>query len=290
MRRLTRWNGLGCLLLALCVASGGLAAQEPPPTLTQVELETGRLVLGSVVDLAEGTAVSQAVVRLFLLESERTSPYREGLTDPDGRFRLAYVPPGRYRLHIQALGYRILSEEVEIPNLQPVEIRIELTPEALEIDPIVITTASRRSLEREGFFERRRMNLGHIYIRDEILERAGSNVSDVLRHIAGVSLEPLGRGAEGVDVRFRGGCVPDIIVDGVETIPGIPLDQLVALHEIEALEVYRGPTAPSRFRPNQCGTIVVWTRDPGAGGVAFSWTRIAVAAALALISYLITSR
>jgi hypothetical protein len=282
-----RWNtSVGVALLMLAVAGAAAAQDVPPPT----EEDTGLLVVGSVVDVREGTAVPQSIVRLFLLDPLRPAPFREDLTSQDGRFRLLQVPPGRYRLHVQALGYRILSEEIDIPNLQPVEIRIELVSEALEIDPIIITSASRRSLEREGFFERRRMNLGTIYTRNEILERAGADVSDVLRHLAGVSLEPLGRGAEGVDVRFRGGCVPDIIVDGVETIPGIPLDQLVSLHEIEAIEIYMGSTAPSRFQRSPCGAIVAWTRDPGAGGVAFSWTRIAVAAGLALLSYLITSR
>ena len=63
---------------------------------------------------------------------------------------------------------------------------------------------------------------------------------------------------------MRGGCRPDLLLDGVAIRPsaGLTLDDYLSSNEVEAIEVYRGVETPLRFGSNSCGAIVVWTRVP----------------------------
>lgn len=56
-------------------------------------------------------------------------------------------------------------------------------------------------------------------------------------------------------------CRPTIVLDGM-FMRGIALDDLVHANDIEALEVYKGPsTVPPQWRSAAvCGVIAVWTK------------------------------
>ena len=63
---------------------------------------------------------------------------------------------------------------------------------------------------------------------------------------------------------MRGGCRPDLVLDGVPLRPlaSLAIDDYLTSQEVEAIEVYRGVETPFRFGSSPCGAVVVWTRVP----------------------------
>jgi hypothetical protein len=52
-------------------------------------------------------------------------------------------------------------------------------------------------------------------------------------------------------------------VDGVALVTPARIDMLFRPRDLEAIEVYHGPTAPIEYNGRStCGTIMVWTRNP----------------------------
>lgn len=266
---------LALMCLALSLDAGEAAAQSR------------QRVDGSVRDVAVEAGVSEALIRLFTGESSR--PFRQAVSDDDGRFRMEGVAAGPYRIEVVAFGYHSVHEMIEIPDEHPVDLRIDLAPDALELDPVVVAVAGRSSLRRSGFHDRRDRVSGTHLTRDEFLQRAGSVVSDVFRTIPGARVVPVEGLSHGGHVLLRGGCRPAVYIDGFEVAPGLALDQYLTVAEIEAMEIYRGPTAPAQFSSSGgCGSIVVWTREPQPSDRPFGWRRLAIAAGFVIASLFMT--
>lgn len=259
-----RWLSVAAALLVGTGAAASLAGQEE-------RSGPGVPVVGTVLDIRSGTAVPVASIRLIRDGEDRA--HREATSARTGSFNLGTVPAGSYRIEASALGYRPVSESVEILALGAVELRIELVPEALELDPIVVTRASGGRLLRTGFHERRQTGLGTYLTREEVLQRANTGIlSDVFRTLPGTRVVPTPFG-QSPRVQLRGGCEPSVFVDGLRLMSGTTVDEVLVAYDVEAMEVYRGSTAPAQFagRGSSCGAIVVWTREPGraSGGDGF---------------------
>ena len=84
------------LLLTLCC--GLLPAQQP----VEADLENGS-ISGVVVDASGGEPLSKA--RIFLRKPESRSQPQVTKSGPDGKFLLANIEPGRYRLSVQRNRY-----------------------------------------------------------------------------------------------------------------------------------------------------------------------------------------
>ena len=84
------------LLLTLC--RGLLSAQQP----VEADLENGS-ISGVVVDASGGEPLSKA--RIFLRKPESRSQPQVTKSGPDGKFLLANIEPGRYRLSVQRNRY-----------------------------------------------------------------------------------------------------------------------------------------------------------------------------------------
>jgi hypothetical protein len=77
---------------------------------------------------------------------------------------------------------------------------------------------------------------------------------------AGRAMLRMGRSSMGRD------CPPEFWIDGIRA-QFLGVDD-VPVSDIEALEVYRGPSGlppefNSRFTNSQCGAVIIWTRVPG---------------------------
>lgn len=110
--------------------------------------------------------------------------------------------------------------------------------------------------------------------------------------IPGVSVTSL-PGRNDQVIRMRRGCIPAVYVDGSRinrTTPNESLDAHVNLASVELVEVYRGTQQPggSQFDQNGCGLVLIWTKrvssDPGP---ALSWRRLAAAAGLVLLLFVV---
>jgi outer membrane receptor for ferrienterochelin and colicin len=111
-----------------------------------------------------------------------------------------------------------------------------------------------------GFEQRRKTTAGTFITRKQIEDSPSPYVTDFLRMVPGATVVPAP--SYGYDVRLRGGCRPDIWIDGARAGFTVSIDLLLAPMDVEGIEVYRGPELPGRFGNNPCGAIVIWTRRP----------------------------
>ena len=288
--RQLRVLGISWLLASfLVLGPSSLAGQEPTEperAAGQDGRASGILITGEVVDISSGRVVPSAEIHLIPFGAD--APSHQAVSAGNGRFRLQAVPAGDYSLSLSALGFRDLAEDIQVGTQGPVDVRIEIVPEALELDPIIVTAMARGYLHQTGFYDRRRTGIGTFFEREEFLRRASFRVSDVFRSIPGARVAEGGFGSV-AQVTFRGGCRPDLYVDGVRTVPGTSVDEILAVHDVEALEVYRGTASiPAQYARGGCAAIVVWTREPGGGDRPFSWRRLGVAAGFVLGALFLT--
>lgn len=237
-----------CLLALLAFGARHAAAQQ-------------RSLHGIVTDSA-GAPIRDADVGIASLR-------RLTRTGEQGRFVFDKLPQGKLELSVRRLGYhpRIVHAVIAAPH-DSVRITLVATPAALA-GVYVKASAERRREGIEDFHRRRIRGVGSYITRDEILAFNTYRTSDVLRVQPGIRLVQL---AGNMGVRFnsssivRRDCSPMIWLDG-QRAPGLEIDQIPAT-DIEGIELYKGPsTTPAQFSQHSasstCGTIVVWTRNPG---------------------------
>jgi hypothetical protein len=190
-----------------------------------------------------------------------------GVADSAGRFSLNNLTPGATDLLVRHLGYSPQRISLTLLEGRADSLRIVLTEIPFELAGIN-TEAS--TFGRLAEFQRHRVNGHGIYLdRQDLEKRRTPRLSDVLRRVPGVrivsdragrSMLRMGRSTSGRD------CPPEFWIDGVRA-QFLGVDD-VPVSDIEALEVYRGPSGMppefnSRFTNAQCGAVIIWTRIPG---------------------------
>lgn len=257
----------GAILLLPLLISTALQGQAP-------EKRAGGdvRVHGLIVDRQTGDPLRNVSIRLSPDHGEAF----ETTTGPAGVFSLSAVPPGDYTLHVTLLGYEALEHEIHLSPESGVELQIELASEVIALEPVVVETVRESWLARAGFYERQRRGFGRFLTREEIEERAPHLVTDLFRTVPGVSVSTGGAGAV---VTMRGGCHPDVFLDGMRMMPPFDFDDYLGIQDVEGVEIYRDTTPPPQYASiSGCGSIVVWTREPGTdNGRPFSWRRLFVA-------------
>ena len=190
-----------------------------------------------------------------------------GLADSAGRFSLVRLAPGVTTVYVRRLGFSPRSMPVTLVAGREDSVVVVLGPLPRELESITTEAAT---IGRLADFQRHRTNGQGIYIdRAELEKRRTPRLSDVLRRLPGVrivtdrtgrALLRMGRSSFGRD------CPPDFWIDGVRA-QFLGVDD-VPVSDIEALEVYRGPSGlppefNSRFSNANCGAVIIWTRIPG---------------------------
>jgi len=190
-----------------------------------------------------------------------------GVADSAGRFSLTNLPPGATDVLVRHLGFSPQRISLTLLEGHADTLTVVLTEIPFELAGITTEAAT---FGRMAEFNRHRVNGQGIYIdRKDLEKRQTPRLSDVLRRVPGVrivsdrtgrSLLRMGRSSNGRD------CPPEFWIDGVRA-QFLGVDD-VPVSDIEALEVYRGPSGMppefnSRFTNAQCGAVVIWTRIPG---------------------------
>lgn len=257
---------------------GLLSSREEALTLKEGVGVQG--VQGVLLDRRTGEPVRTAEVTL------RQSPGSvvvTGATDRKGFFRLQTPVPGHYLLSAEALGFsQVRGEEVEVTMGRLSVLEIKMAPEALALEPLVISAAPRAfHLEMQGFYDRKTKGLDSgIFMPPEFLEeRQPRRLTDLFFEIPGTRVLDTAVGGRGVyfrsGERFTEICWPMVYVDrhlistgGFLSVGAEPraIDDLVPATDVAAVEVYRSPAEiPPEFNgPNAgCGVVVIWTRRGG---------------------------
>lgn len=193
----------------------------------------------------------------------------EAITAVDGGFRIHGVPPRGQTLNVRMLGYTPRALAIEIVAGDTLHIDVMLTPHALPLDTVEVSSDVAVSPGMRGFEQRRQRGPGVFFTRDQIQRMQPRVLTDVLRRVPGVQVRPV-RGGMGnnVSVQARGSECPMLFFMNGSTFPlpgDQPINDFVAPEEVIALEVYAGSSEiPAQFNTSRfnsrCGVIVVWTR------------------------------
>jgi hypothetical protein len=279
------------ILAAFALAAAGVipisapaSGQEPVPEAAPA---ASVRVAGVVMDRATGRELMGVTV---ILESrDLARPLRwSTVTTASGRFRSPPLPEGIYSIRANALGFSALEQEITLMGASELALRVELVPDALELDPILVTSLRRTRLETSGFAQRRHLGLGHFFTREDIERRGPLYVSDLLRSVPGAQITTV-RGRVGSQVRLRRGCIPDLLVNGILVRNPGPIDDILSVGDLEALEVHHGGAGSLTLSSNNCGAIMAWTREGGGeGGDIPRLDRLVVALTIVAFGFLFT--
>ena len=240
------------------VVLAGLLVVTPTPSVSQV-------IQGRVIDAA--TRAPVAAVTLHLLQGDQV--VEQVVSDSAGRFLLRATSGGRYQIAAARLGYaETKTQTLELGASQTLAAELQLSVAAVRIAPLEVEAPRDPYLEGMGFYERMRLGSGYYLTETEIRKRAGSTLVDLLRTTRGVKIQRVNTRQEVYLTSPT--CLPQIVLDGVMVRWGgrgantlQPLEDLVRVPHIEAIEVYRAFNGvPGQYvGPNaHCGTILIWTR------------------------------
>lgn len=244
------------MLLAIWAAEGGTGEQA---RLLGQASDQSVSVRGRVVVHETGEPLEGAAVLLTPDAGDLDLPgggTRQ--TGPTGVFVFPQVPPGLYRLSASMLGYTDLLDTLRVEAGAALEVTLPLSVSPVPLEPIIVVVG-RRPVGPLAAFERRRETQRGVFVtREDIEARNTREFTDLLRSLPGIRLVPTD--TYGNRVYFRGGCTPDIWVDGIQVGTTTDLDAFLRPEDLEAVEVYRGPELPGEFGSNLCGAVVAWSR------------------------------
>lgn len=254
------------LLRTVVVAAAWVGGFVPTPASAQEVRE----LPGVVVDRGTGQGVGGVLLRVRGTEVT-------AVTDDQGAFVLRGVPAGRWTLRLQHVAYGVHDHDVELdPALNP-ELVIRVTPQAIELEALVVEAAATRTRS-----DRAQGNVSHVVNRGQIERVMGSSrhLGDVIRQtVPGIVLRQPNN-LEGTDVclEFRAagtvslqrtsGCNhPLVMLDGVTVGNPNYLYGIVGLQNLERIEVIPPGAAGARFGTGSLfGVILIETRPPGTDG------------------------
>jgi hypothetical protein len=201
------------------------------------------------------------------------------VSSDSGEFRFEGVRGGRFKFLARRLGFQPAEVTIVLAEGERKEIRVILLgiPEMLDSVVVMGEQSTGRMAE---FWRRRTIGVGAFITRAEIERRRPSRSSMLLMSLSGVAVSgtdalgqpniQMGRSGTASATRNRAqflaaDCQVAYYVDGMQTSRGaFHIDDIPA-QDIEAIEVYRGPSeVPAKFRAidTGCGLIVIWTREP----------------------------
>jgi hypothetical protein len=214
---------------------------------------------GTVHDAA-GTPVAGAAVTV------RDAAAQAAATSAAGAFRLDGLPRGSHTLEVRAVGYAPARVAVSLTRDTTATAAVVLSRSAPALDRVVVRDRAERTwADHEGFLARRRSHIGGAFLTLADLERRrGVLATDALGGVRGLQVHPAADGVGRV-VRGRGGCRPDVYIDGTHVSGGADeVDRLVTPNDLFGVEVYGGPgDTPAEFVPpfgGGCGAVVIWTK------------------------------
>lgn len=262
-----------CVLVAAMFSTAPLcvAAQRVQSTLPGVAAPRDKL-RPAPVGVIDGLVTDTSLVPLAGAEVTVLRSQVRVRTRENGRFRVLGTPAGAYLLIVRRVGYRPLTDLVDVAPNDTVRLTyaLERVPQSLE--KVVITGRSSSQRMRE-FDARRALGVGEFLTQDQIERRAALEVKDLLRTFKSINVAPSytkGPIAEYFVLSKRGGgvlqgeCALTVVTDGIQMPKPFDLNLMPPPKEIAGIEVYAGSaTVPAQYAAlnSGCGVLLVWTRD-----------------------------
>jgi hypothetical protein len=218
-------------------------------------------------------------------------------TNSAGAFSLRIPRDGSFMIRASHLGYQTFqSDPLDLRTRDLVDIRLQLSVEPIDLDPIVVRVDRDSHLAE---FERRRLRsgTGHFITRDEIERRPISRPSELLIGIPGVNLQAQsdlqGIPQDRYIVTLRGTllpCTAHVFIDGIEVrqTSNSTADDLLNADWLGGVEVYgTAATAPAAYQRPGCGSVLFWTRARESGS-RWRWIKGFAAAGFVALALILT--
>ena len=218
--------------------------------------QSGATLTGSVRD-STGAPLSLAQLSIG---AART------VTDTAGRFTLDGLPAGSASLRVRRLGFAPREATIELLDGRTDSVHFVLGLLPAYLPGLVADAEARERVRLADFYRHRESGHGYYLNRRQLDSTRVRRMSDLMRRIPGVRLIVDRNGRLHLRMSRSESCAPDFWIDG-QRATHLNVDD-VPLPDVEAIEVYRGPSAlpPEynvRFGNPGCGAIVIWTRLPG---------------------------
>lgn len=225
-------------------------------------------VRGRLIEDGSDKSIAGASLRML---DETNNVVARTVTDSTGGFLLEARAAGRYKLAVDAEGYRgTVTPAFSLEEGTQIIVRYTLSPTVILLAPLEITARSRpliSGMTMQGFNERRAKGQGFAITREQIDQRHARLVSDLLRMVPGVRVEWRFGGSRitvtGSSRAARGNCAVRVLLDGIEFRWGSTTIDDIPTFDIEAIEVFRSiaELPPEMAGPeSSCGVIAIWTR------------------------------
>ncbi|MCH7525689.1 MAG: carboxypeptidase-like regulatory domain-containing protein, partial [Bacteroidetes bacterium] len=147
-----------------------------------------KTLLHSLLLLAITTIYSQNTIKGIVKENESDLPItfaniylpeleKGTITNEKGEFIILDLPSGNYKIVISIIGYKTFSSTIRIPHIQ--ELNIVLTPSAIEMEEIILSTPFHK-LQSENVMKVEREKVS------DFKRKGAITLSDGITNIAGV--------------------------------------------------------------------------------------------------------
>lgn len=224
-------NLLFCLILNINTIANG---QTPSSTF----------VSGTVVE--QKTQKNMEFVDVTLLELTAKTFLQGTSTDAEGRFRFSNVPPGKYFLRLNFIGF-------ETKETAPFSVKSK--EQELDLGEIAIATSSNLLDEVEVTAEKSTYNLSldrKVYNVEKDIQSQVSSATEILQNIPSVTVDVEGqvslRGTSNITYFINGKPSALLRANGSAALQQIPASS------IERIEVITNPSA--KYRPDGIGGII----------------------------------
>ena len=226
------------------VAKSGIAAERSG--------RRGRLI-GRVQD-PQGAPLAGATVHIG---------DRPAITDASGVFEMEDTFQPREAVIFERLGYATVRDTITVADDAGLFMRVTMAPEAIPLEPLVVTVVSRRSLGRLDDLRRRlKAGMGDIVTQKEFTLRGNPSFGQFLQSQPGVNIiggKPVFRKSFSLG---EGWCPPTFYLDGMK-LSSWQSAMSIGTLDLELVELYKGPAqTPAEFidSDSRCGVVVIWTR------------------------------
>ena len=236
--------------------------------------ERNAAIVGWIHD-ASGVPVANAQIDVMAALSPANQLMHlvaSGRTNDSGWFAVRSLAPAAITVRIKRLGFDPQQFEFTLHAGKIDSVNVSM-PQNAQLLEAMRTDASlaQRYKDLEGFYRRRAKGYGAFITREEIEARHTNTLSDMVRDLPGVRLVHAGTARQGVRFDLSNSkaidCPPQYWIDG-RRVTNTEIDDYPAT-DVEGIELYSGPAStPMEFSQTAarytCGTIVIWTRVPGA--------------------------
>jgi hypothetical protein len=211
--------------------------------------QNGSSISGRIVDAGNGQSLPYAYISLKNI-SEQDDKTKGAVSDIDGLFRIFPVQPGAYNLVVTSVGYKKVSQQLNIKAGEEVSIgNIMLQDSIFGIGEAVVT-GERGAATLEN-------NKTVFLMNKKILNSSGTAI-EALGFIPGIKVDLK------QNITLEGGGNILIFVDGVERDKSF-VSQLNPSH-IDKVEIINAP--PSNYDGNASGVINITTKKEKNSGIS----------------------